>query len=253
MKPTLIGEVHEEVKVKSEILTPEEDIRKRIQIVVDGVQKFEIVYLETRKTIKEQLEDIVNLGINEYKMEQKDLRDLIYEVFEERPVSFSYLRKLLPDVLKDTSKIRLDYKHKRELKQREQHTVLSQKQEPAGENVKGTNTEVAEEPLSPTEMHSTTIYEETATREEELRKAREQIKSLQQRVKSQEEPFIAKANLILNKEDIPVVAEIDPLHKEIISIEVAVPWIPKMKEAKQVDMATFNLYVLLVAHHTLNL
>ena len=62
-----------------------------------------------------------------------------------------------------------------------------------------------------------------------LRKAREQIKSLQQRVKSLEEPFIAKANLILNKKDIPVVAEIDPLHKEIISIEVGGPWIPKMK------------------------
>jgi hypothetical protein len=236
-----IGQEPEEVnvKVKAEILAPEEDIRKRIEIVVDSVQKFKSAYVETRKTVKEQLEDIVYLGINEYMMEQKDLRDLIDEVFAARGVSLSWLRRLLPDVLKDTSKVRLDYKHKRESKQREQLTVLSQKQGPASENIKGANTEVAEQPLSPTEMHSTTIYEETDTRmseydvrviKEELRKAGEQIKSLQQRVKNLEAPFIANANLILKKKDIPVVAEIDPLHKEIISIEVCFPWIPKMKE-----------------------
>jgi hypothetical protein len=117
-----IGQEPEEVnvKVKAEILAPEEDIRKRIEIVVDSVQKFKSAYVETRKTVKEQLEDIVYLGINEYMMEQKDLRDLIDEVFAARGVSLSWLRRLLPDVLKDTSKVRLDYKHKRESKQREQ-------------------------------------------------------------------------------------------------------------------------------------
>jgi hypothetical protein len=43
-----IGQEPEEVnvKVKAEILAPEEDIRKRIEIVVDSVQKLHFKFIE---------------------------------------------------------------------------------------------------------------------------------------------------------------------------------------------------------------
>jgi hypothetical protein len=98
-------EKNEEEKAEVDTMNPDEDIRKRIAEIADIIQKFRCIYEETRQTVKEQVIMIVDLGIKKYGMKPIDLRDLIIEVFEERNVSLRYLRKLLPDVLKNVSNI----------------------------------------------------------------------------------------------------------------------------------------------------
>jgi hypothetical protein len=218
-----IGEEHEEVKVKAEILTPEEDIRKRITKVVDTVKEFSSEYEKIRTKVKDQLLEMIDLGINQYEMEPKYLRDLIDEAFAERGVSLRYLRKLLPDILKDTSKIPLSHIQRQQLKQQQEgQTSQFQKQEITSEaaNINAASTEVRAEALSPTDMHTNTTEDsctmsqesETVSSKEELTRAYEEINRLG-------EPFTAKTFLKRRGYLIPIVATIDPLKKVIISIQ----------------------------------
>lgn len=216
-------EEHEEEKVKIDRVNPEEDIRKRIEVVVDTVQEFSSGYEKTRKTIKEQLGDIVTLGINKYGMKREHVRDLIDRAFEERRVDLRYLRKLLPDMLKDTSKTPLSHIHRQQLKQQqEQQTFHLQKQEtpPEVANINVVSTEVGAEALPLSDMQITetedsyTMAQESDTRalEEELRMAHAEIKRLQK-------TFPANAFLKFRGKLIPIVATIDPSRKVIISVK----------------------------------
>lgn len=213
-----INHEHEGENTKVDInIKHDEDIRKRIEVVAESVRKFQSVYVETRKTVKEQLEEIVDLGINQYRMKQAHLRDLIDEVFSEQHVHPSYLRKLLPDILKNTSKGRLDYKQKRELaQQREQQLRLKEQGiKPEGDNIKG---DISEN--SAKEVLTTTAEFETIALNEELRRAHEEIKRLQDKVQKLEEPFTARAILELRGKDVPIVATVDPLNRNISSVEI---------------------------------
>lgn len=202
-----------EVRVKSDSVSPEEDIRQRTEVVVDTVEKVQRIYLETRKTIKEQLEEIRDLGINRYGMEPTHLRHLIDEVFKERHVNSSYVRKLLPDMLKDSSRIPLSHKQRQELKQQqEQQVLLLQREKIMTEaNVQRTtlNEEIA------------TISQESGerTEKEALRRACEEIERLHDEVQKLRQPFNARALLTIRGIPTPMVIRIDPINKKIISIK----------------------------------
>jgi hypothetical protein len=187
----------------------EEDIRKRIEVVADTIREFEDVYVKTRKTVKERLTEIVNIGLKQYKMEPMHLRDLIDRTFAESGVNMSYLRKLLPDILKHTPKGRLDYKHKRELRQQERQQSQFYPQELPPETYMQrttSNAEVGEqESIEGAEKEELKIYEE--------------MKRLQDKVAELGEPFSAMAILQLGRRDIQIIAKIDPLKKEISSVE----------------------------------
>lgn len=216
-----------ETEEHEEEVNPEEDIRKRIEEVVDTVQEFSSGYEKTRKTIKEQLGDIITLGINKYGMKREHVRDLIDRAFEERRVDLRYLRKLLPDMLKDTSKTPLSHKHRQQLRQQlkqhqEQQTFHPQKQEipPEVANINVVSTEVGAEALPLSDMQITetddsyNMAQESDTRalEEELRMAHAEIKRLQK-------TFPANAFLKFRGKLIPIVATIDPSRKVIISVK----------------------------------
>lgn len=211
-------------------INQEEDIRKRIEVVVDAVQKFERTYVETRTTVKKQLEELVDLGINKYKMEPMHLRDLIVEAFKERDVSLRHLRRLLPDVLKYTSRTPLTTIQRQKLKQQQQAQALQlRKQEirPEVSIINSESTEVRAEALSPTVMQTTatevsyTMAQEpdTGALKEKLRMAHAQIKRLEDMLQDVGKPFTKNAFLKRKGYLIPIIVTIDPLKKAIISVQ----------------------------------
>ena len=71
--------------------------------------------VKVRKTVREQLEEITNLGLNKYHMKRTELRKLVEEIFRIHGVSDSWLRKLLPVELKDSSKTRISYQQRQDI------------------------------------------------------------------------------------------------------------------------------------------
>lgn len=223
---------HQEKRTKVGInIKHEEDIRKRIEVVVEVVQKSEDAFVETRTTVKKQLEELVGLGINKYKMEPMHLRDLIVEAFEERPLSLRHLRRLLPDVLKYTSRTPLTTIQRQKLKQQQQarQALQIRKQEirPEVSNINAESTEVRAEALIPTVMQTTatedsyTMAQESDTRalKEKLRMAHAQIKRLEDTLQDVGKPFTKNAFLKRKRYLIPIIVTIDPLKKVIISVQ----------------------------------
>ncbi len=198
---------------------------------MDAVKDFGNMYEKTRATVKKELEEIVNLGINKYEMEPKHFRDLIIGAFEERSVSLRYLRRLLPDVLKYTSRTPLTTIQRQQLKQQqqEQQALQLRKQEtrPEVTNINAESTETSVEALLPIVMQTTatedsyTMAEEPDTRtlEEELRMAHAEIKRLEDMLQDVGKTFTKNAFLKRKGYLIPIIVTIDPLKKAIVSVQ----------------------------------
>jgi hypothetical protein len=56
----------EEEKTKVDTINQEEEIKKRITTLADTVNNFQIEYVKTRKTVKEQLLEIRDLGLHRF-------------------------------------------------------------------------------------------------------------------------------------------------------------------------------------------
>jgi hypothetical protein len=216
-----IKEENGEENTKLDIVNPGEDIiRNRMTQVADDVKEFGNMYEKTRMTVRKELEEIVNLGKNKYEMEPIHLRNLIIDTFEERGASLRYLRRLLPDVMKFTSRIPLTTIQRQQQKQQQKQQVLLLRKQETGPEVTNINAESTEINLSPTVMQTTATDDsytlaqgpDKRTLEEELRRAHAEIKTLQ-------ETFLAKAFLKFRGKLIPIVATIDPLKKVIISVK----------------------------------
>lgn len=85
-------------------------------------------------------------------MEAMRLRDLIVEAFEDRNVSLRHLRRLLPDVLKHTSRTPLTTIQKQKLKQQQDQQALQlgkQENRPEVSNINAESTKVRAEALLP--------------------------------------------------------------------------------------------------------
>ena len=233
----------ENSELQLDVVNPEKDIRIRITALVDTVKKFHGEYIKTRKTIKEQLGEVLDFGLHKYKMDPTYLRNLIKEVFEERGADPSWIRKLLPKELKDSSKIRLDYKQKQEQQQKQD---LQEPQLQKEENIvqvpsEANNTEaehtknIAKTPLATTNTHVTSadivaLESKLKSPEEELREANGQIKELLEQVRRLSEPFTANVYLQLKKIRLPLIARIDPLKKVVTSIQVDMALYSKMRK-----------------------
>ena len=90
-------------------MDPQDELKKKIVTLANDMRIWNSFNVRTRKKVKEQFEEILDLGLNKYKMDKTDLRKLVANIFLIHGVSESWLRKLLPVELKDTTKTRISY------------------------------------------------------------------------------------------------------------------------------------------------
>ena len=55
-------------------MNPKDELKKKIVNVAVTIRKWNDETVKVRKTVKTQLEEILNLGLNKYRMERTDLR-----------------------------------------------------------------------------------------------------------------------------------------------------------------------------------
>jgi DNA repair protein RadA len=109
-----------------DLANPNDELRKKIVTLADTVREWNNETNRIRKTVKEQFEEILTLGLHKYNMEKTDLRRLVEEIFLIHGVNESYLRKLLPAKLKDPSKTRISYLQRQNI-EKERQRLLQQK------------------------------------------------------------------------------------------------------------------------------
>jgi hypothetical protein len=234
-------------------MNPTDELKKKIVTLAGTMREWNEKTKEARESVRKQLKDILDFGLNQRKMEKTELRNLINEIFEYHGISESWLRKLLPEGLKDTSKTRLSYLQKQEIEEERQRLPLKQQAsdpqqqefeaETEYENLQDGSTTVSspyqsQDSSSPLSLESTKEHvigyeaeinqpyetsvlplEETSKIiQDKLNEANKRIKGLEAEVRLLSEPFDANANLPTIYEDVPLVARIDPVEKAIVSI-----------------------------------
>ena len=90
-------------------MDPQDELKKKIVTLANDMRIWNNINMKARKSVKKQFGEILDLGLNKYKMNKTDLRKLVVSIFLIHGVSESWLRKLLPVELKDTSKKRISY------------------------------------------------------------------------------------------------------------------------------------------------
>ena len=98
-----------------DLMNPNDELKKRIVNLACTIRKWNEETVQVRKSVREKLQEILDLGLNKYKMQKTELRKLVEQIFLYHGVSESWLRKLLPEGLKDTSKTRISYLQKQEI------------------------------------------------------------------------------------------------------------------------------------------
>ena len=106
-----------------ELMNPKDELKKKIVNLADTMRKWNEETVKVRKTVREQLEEITNLGLNKYHMKRTELRKLVEEIFRIHGVSDSWLRKLLPVELKDSSKTRISYQQRQDIEKESQRLL----------------------------------------------------------------------------------------------------------------------------------
>ena len=225
-----------------DLANPKDELEKKIVSLATTIREWKNETTRVRRTVKEQFVEILDLGLNKYKMEKTALRRLVIDIFRIHDVSDSWLRKLLPEGLKDTSKTRISYQQKQEIeKERQrllQERVLGSKHDSEIHDLSGGSTAEPDsfQPLEPetTQSSSKTGYIDHASKyhsqdqdtrsspsysnesielQSELSEAYKKIEKLEADVQRLSEQFIAKANLQAYSETFPLVAHIDPVKK----------------------------------------
>jgi hypothetical protein len=95
-----------------------EELRSRIDKVADIIVHFSKTQKQTEKTVKQELEEILE-DAERLKINREAIRRMLREAFNTRTISESYLRRLLPDEYKYDAKTRFDYRVKQKLEQQQ--------------------------------------------------------------------------------------------------------------------------------------
>jgi hypothetical protein len=237
-----------------DLMNPTDELKKKIVTLAGTMREWDEKTKEARKSVRQQLRDILDLGLNQRKMEKTELRNLINEIFEYHGISESWLRKLLPPELKDTSKTRLSYIQKQKTEEEERQRLLLLKQQTSDPQQQEFETETKHENLpdsSTTEsnpyqsqdsssslslestqeyvteyeaeinqpLHETSVIslEETSkTIQDKLNEANKRIEELKAKVRLLSEEFVTKTPFHAFDEDVLLAIRIDPIKKAII-------------------------------------
>ena len=116
-----------------DLMNPTDELKKKIVNLAVTIREWNIETRKVRKIVKKQFEEILSLGLKKRNMEKTALRRLVEDLFRIHGVSDSWIRKQLPPELKDSSKIRISYLQKQEIKKERQrllqHEALISQQE----------------------------------------------------------------------------------------------------------------------------
>jgi hypothetical protein len=232
-----------------DLATPMDELEKKIVSLANTIREWNNETAWVKKTVKEQFVEILNLGLNKYKMEETALRKLVVEIFLIHGVSESYLRKLLPAELKDPSKTRLSYLQMQEIEKERQRLLreralgsqheskirkygtpnsstvgsasfqplkpeTTQSENGNEEDIDYTSNYHSQDQETPSSPHSNDLI----TVQSELSEAYKKIEKLKADILRLSEKFVAKADLQAYTETIPVVVHIDPVNKVITRI-----------------------------------
>ena len=104
-----------------------EKLRAKIEKVADIVVHFSKTQKHIEKTVKQELEEILE-DAERLKINREEIRRMLREAFNTRTISESYLRRLLPDDYKYDAKTRLYNKVKQKLEQQRTTDVSRDKQ-----------------------------------------------------------------------------------------------------------------------------
>jgi hypothetical protein len=219
---------------QEDLLNPNDELKKKIVVLAITIRQWNEQTKEARKSVREQLKDIIDLGLKR-KMSEPELRKLINEIFLYHGIHPSWLRKLLPEALKDTSKTRISYLQRQEI-EKEQQRLLQQISESKQALNPRASSSVSLEPsrefgsgeYTPTNyavMKSERPDENTSMGENKMianrsNETSKKIQELETQVQQLSELFIARANLQTPAQDLPLIAQIDPVKKLITSIQV---------------------------------
>lgn len=214
---------------QEDLMNPKDELKKKIVVLANTMRQWNEQTKKARKSVKEQIKDIIDLGLKR-KMGETELRKMIDEIFLYHGIHPSWLRKLLPEALKDTSKTRISYLQRQEI-EKEQQRLLQQISQSQQESNPRTSSSLSLEPSmefgsgeytptnyavikcdSPDENTSTEENKMIANRSNETNK---KIQELESQVQQLSEPFIARANLQTPTQDIPLIAQIDPAERVI--------------------------------------
>jgi hypothetical protein len=214
-----------------DLMNPKDELKKKIVNLAGTMRKWNDETTKVRKTVREQFADILNIGLNKYKMQKTELRDLITTIFRFHGISDSWMRKLLPMELKDSSKIPISHLQRKEIEKERQRLLQQQNLEskheserayslPDSSTVESVTYQPAEPELttsSPEDRPRLETCEVLSSFEEENQQIDiyKRIKSLEAKVLRLSEPFVARANLQALSEEVHVVANIDPVEKAI--------------------------------------
>jgi uncharacterized phage infection (PIP) family protein YhgE len=232
-------------------MNPTDELKKKIVTLAGTMREWNEKTKEARESVRKQLRDILDFGLNQRKMEKTELRNLINEIFEYHGISESWLRKLLPEGLKDTSKTRLSYLQKQEIEEERQRLPLKQQAsdpqqqefeaETEYENLQVGSTTVSSPyqsqdsslPLSlestmehltgyeakinqPYETSVLALEETSKIIQDKLNEANKRIEELKAKIRLLSEEFVTKTPFHTFDEDVLLAIRIDPIKKVII-------------------------------------
>lgn len=213
-----------------DLANPKDELKKKIVAVASTIRNWHEDTMKARKSVREQLQEILDLGLNTYKMQRTELRKLVEEIFRYHGISESWLRKLLPEGLKDTSKIRISILQRQEIEKERQRLLQLPEQDldPQQESIQPIETGTREirfpfeyrsqnqeisslsnpkssNPKSPNNIRQI-LDEDTYKNKTE---------KLEADVRRLSEQFVTKVKLHTSTETFPLVAHVDPVKKKI--------------------------------------
>ena len=234
-----------------ELMNPKDELKKKIVTLANNMRIWNNINIKAGKSVKKQFEVILDLGLNKYKMEKTALRRLVIDIFQIHGVSDSWIRKQLPVELKDPSKTRLSYLQKQEIEKERQRllkeqTSESQQELEIRENDLPNDSTVESILYQPTTLelnrsssidkqgleiqkawneplnHGTDlpVSEGSVTIQNKLSEANKKVERLEEEVQRLSKPFTTNTILQTADQDIPIVAQIDPVKKSITSIQI---------------------------------
>ena len=220
-----------------ELMNPKDELKKKIVNLADTMRKWNEETVKVRKTVREQLEEITNLGLNKYHMKRTELRKLVEEIFRIHGVSDSWLRKLLPVELKYSSKTRISYQQRQDIEKESQRLLQLQQQQDLGSqheseiresshpNAESLSYQFIEEEIRveeleyPSEYHSQNHEILSSSDSKEPDKVRDayknKIEKLEADVRRLSEQFVAKGNLQASTKTFSLIAHIDPVKRRL--------------------------------------
>jgi uncharacterized coiled-coil DUF342 family protein len=238
---------------EEDLMDPKDELKKKIVALANIMREWNEKTKEARESVRKQLRDILDLGLNQRKMEKTELRDLINEIFEYHGIHQSWLRKLLPEVLKDTSKTRLSYLQKQKIEEERQRLLrLQQSSDPQQQEFEAETeyeslpdghaivssryqsqdsknlpsslestqeyvTKYEAETKKPTDPRTSLPSEETGkTIQNQLNEANKRLEDLKVKVQLLSEEFVAKTPFYIFDEDVVLAIRIDPIKKVIL-------------------------------------